>query len=222
MSRRQIDVNRELTEAVSKGSPDEIKIATRIYHQYHNKINKLIEEILNDFSKVFLIDLHGQGHRQDFAELGYLLSHQDLFDLHKLEYNKENSSNISKETLYKKSSLYHDKVCNKINEMHNLIWGASSIGTLLTSKGFKCIPSAEYPKIPLNDRKQMKYFSGGYTIQKHAQSKLPIISVQIEFPTNWRAIKKGQGHKPKTNELTTLSLALKDTIEAFLKNFAKL
>lgn len=86
-----MDPNRDPTVSFHDSTED----SAQAYNDYHNMIEthfgeKLMENVETKFKQGLLVDLHGQSHKENWIELGYLISSK------KLERNDLNS--IKKQT----------------------------------------------------------------------------------------------------------------------------
>jgi len=134
------------------------------YKDYHTFLKRAAQEINGEG---LLIDLHGQNHKQNSIELGYLLHKSEL-----------NSGLLSKRTtsvhrLHKRTGL----------SLPELLYGSSSLGALFEDYGYKAVPS------PRQERPgEHKYYSGGFITQTHGSSHSgDIDSIQIEVPSEIRS-----------------------------------
>lgn len=160
ISREKIDFNREEKEAY------EDKNAKVSYDTFHNFIKTAKNEVSKNFNKGLYIDIHGQSHPDAFLEFGYLLDN-DILKLNDEELEKfKGKSSIKTMSEFSKESFIEQ------------LKGVNSMGTLMTEKGFKSIPSKKYPYA-----KDDKYFEGkDNTIKYGSLNGGSISGIQIEFP----------------------------------------
>ena len=122
-----MDPNRNTIESCEKAN----ELCTKAYSDYHNFINKdfVHDFLLNGklkYKQGIMVDIHCQGHPEDWTEIGYLLSDNEL-----------NSNNLkaSKSSIQLLASL-------SSYSFENLVRGDVSIGGILQNKfNLKAIPS---------------------------------------------------------------------------------
>ena len=138
------------------------------YNDYHRMIETCFAQKLL-FKQALLIDLHGQSHPENWIELGYLLSSNDL----------EKELNVTQ-----KSSL-HSLVASSGATLETLVRGPTSLGSLMTNKfNMRVVPSSYIPSPQTNN-----YYSGGYISRRYTSKeflKYRINSIQIELPYSMR------------------------------------
>lgn len=147
LHRSKLDPNREIKEA-AQGNPD----AQRAWNEYHAFIEKAREAAVKRHGYAFLIDMHGQNHKGERIELGYLFSPQELAVGESLN-NAETVAKSSLALLVKRSGQKHT----------DLISGPKSLGALLAARGWRTTPS---PQMPVPDE---PYYKGGYTVARHCK-----------------------------------------------------
>lgn len=145
--RRKIDVNRGTKEGAQ--DPEMLKL----HRRYHDYLKRAREEVSGKFGGGVLIDLHGQNYRKGFIEIGYSLAMDDI--------NKIGELPIS---YLKKESSFKALLDRKMSATE-IVLGKKSLGGLLTTEGYKVMPSAEYPTI--DDR----HFNGVYILHRHVVTK---------------------------------------------------
>lgn len=163
-SRAKVDVNREIQDG-AQGDP----IASRTHRLYHAYIRKAQEASSPSAGgRGLLIDLHGQNHKQNSTEVGYLLGKEAL---NRQELNPLKSSIRA---LAEETGLGGD----------DLIVGELSLGHLIEQEGYRAVPSPRQPS-PGKD----KYYSGGYITRSHGsafRSCMPVScafdAIQLETP----------------------------------------
>ncbi len=161
LSRKKLDVNREIKEATQEN-----ETAINIYNTYHFTIENFIKEINQKFGKGLFIDLHGHSHPNSYIEFGYLLSN----DILKLSDNE-----IAK--FQKSSSIKNLSLTSKKTFIEQLK-GESSFSGIMSKKGYKTIPSKNIP-YALDD----KYFKGAYNTKKYGSfNEENVNAVQVELP----------------------------------------
>jgi hypothetical protein len=151
LHRRKLDANRALAEAAC-GDP----IAGAAWEAFHGFINHAKVSIQQAHARGFFIDLHGHGHQVQRLELGYLLYDDEL----QLEDEVLNTM-----TFINYSSIRTLALDNLQGLTHaELLRGPIALGTLLASRGYPSVPSAQDPH-PLPGQ---PYFSGGYNTAQHS------------------------------------------------------
>src|SRR3954466_7519741 len=73
LHRQKLDCNREVVEAAAGSA-----VAEKAWNEYHAFIDEALTAAIAQAGKAFLIDLHGQAHKDQRLELGYLHSQQTL------------------------------------------------------------------------------------------------------------------------------------------------
>jgi len=160
--RSKLDPNREINEA-AQGNPTAIKA----YNSFHN----LIAEVRNSISTSgpgMIYEIHGQIHKMNSSEVGYLIS--------------KNRLNSDKPPNHKYTSIRGLKERTGMT-IQELIYGPSSLGTLLENEGFKALPSKRQKKPG-----DQGYFMGGYILKKYS-SRLDggnFDGIQTEAPSEVR------------------------------------
>ena len=168
LKRTKLDPNRESEEA-AQGE----KYAMRAWEEYHYYIETAKSQITSQFGSGILFDMHGHGINPDGVYdlrswLGYLIQSDDL-DLSDSDLNKDSFKNESSIRTLVDSSSY---------SFIEVLRGQYSLGTLLDSLGFGCVPSMNDPG-PGGSR----YFTGGYITRRHGSIDGGMISaIQIEAP----------------------------------------
>ena len=108
------------------------------------------------------LDIHGHGHDNDWAELGYTLSGSDLDND---DFEMEDTSILNLGEYTKDDHLFDD-----------LLRGDVSYGFYLEAEGYESVPS------PTNRGPDgQSYFSGGYNTKRHgSKAGGTIDAIQIE------------------------------------------
>ena len=160
ISRRKIDLNREASHAYEDiNAKDE-------YNYYHKQIEASRKSIKKKFGKGLFIDIHGQSHPDGFIEFGYLLENDIL---------KLDDKNLKK---YKSKSSIKTLENFSSKKFIKQIKGKNSLGSLMTKKGFKSIPSKQFPYA-----KDDNYFEGAFNTFKYGSLDDGVINgIQVEFP----------------------------------------
>ena len=168
LNRKKLDVNREEFEAAQENP-----IALTAWNEYHGFIELAKTTARNQYGKGFLIDLHGQNHPEKRIEIGYRLENDELM-LSDSELNaKEYGEKSSLKNLMKNSRFTHAE----------LIHGPKSLGALFDKYSVRSTPSPSEPA-----PESYKYFSGGYTIFRHAaEDTTTIFGAQFELNSELRS-----------------------------------
>lgn len=219
LHRSKIDVNREKAKAADEQIPD----TQRAYTAYHDAIKRSIDLALKEFGFALLLDIHGQAHRKNYFELGYLLGKDAL----------RCTNNEQFEALCKGSSMrnllglrrLNVNVKGEVQQLSQVVRGVNSFGSLLEEKGYNCIPSRSNPHAcyTLDDHicnEDCKFWSGGFTTRQY--SKLPgVCTLQIETPVECRF--SLQNFEPLDEEIRSTSQAIAQTCKEFLEiHFSKI
>lgn len=159
LHRRKVDCNRDIEEAAGNNPA-----AERAWREYHGFIEKALNTAVAEHGKAFIIDVHGHGHPDPRAELGYLHT-QETLSLSDSELD-EKAAEGSLRAVVEHSKLRYSQ----------LLRGPRSIGALMEARGFPCTPSPERPT-PL-----VPYFKGGYTTRRYTTDNRPIAGFQVETP----------------------------------------
>lgn len=188
LCRTKVDANREETEAVSSD-----KQSVTAYRSFHKFISDSIQKVQNKYHKGIYLDIHGQSHPHKTIELGYLLTNDILkLDNKQLTKYKDYSSIKTLSTFSNYSFIEQIK-------------GDYALGTLMSQKGFDCVPSKKIPYTQKDD----EYFEGAFNTKKYSSlNGSGVSSIQIEFPYYCRESKE---NRKKSAE------ALVESILEFLK-----
>ena len=160
ISREKVDLNRDSNSAYCD------RKANIPYNQFHSMIKSVRNKITLEFNKGLYLDIHGQSHSHGCIEFGYLLDNK-LLKLPNIKLqNYQNSSSIK--TLSNFSSKSFSKQ----------IRGENSLGTLMSKKGYKSIPSKKIPYA-----KDGNYFEGAFNTFRYGSLDNGVINgIQVEFP----------------------------------------
>lgn len=159
LARIKLDCNREIAEAAA-GMP----AGERAWKEYHAFIEKASAAAVAQAGKGFLIDVHGQGHKDQRIELGYL---------HPIETFALSDAELDAPAIAAAGSLRLVAAHSKL-PYSELVRGPRSLGARLEANGFPSAPSPERPEPVL------PFFIGGYTVSRHAGKGSKIAGVQIE------------------------------------------
>lgn len=165
LHRTRLDPNRNVSEAADGNKNAELAWTT-----FQSSIDSANSQVKRKFGKGLYIDLHGHRHDVKRTEIGYLLSSEEL----QMEDDLLNS-----EAFIEYSSIRHLITTNEFKRSYaDLVRGKFSLGSLLESKGYPCVPSPTHP-FPKTDE---PYFSGGYNTTRHGSSTGGTIDgIQIEL-----------------------------------------
>ena len=168
LKRLKLDVNREELEAAEGNIYGE-----RAWAEYHHYLDIAKELVTVNHGSGIVFDIHGHGENPDGyydlrTWLGYLIKGDEL-DLPDEELNTEAFKDKSSIRALADSSAF---------AFVNIVRGETSLGTILDSLGYECVPSVNDPG-PAGSR----YFSGGYITARHGSRDGGIISaIQVELP----------------------------------------
>lgn len=162
LSRKKLDPNREEFEATQ-----EDPMALNAWNDFHGFIETALTIAENQYGWGFYIDLHGQIHPEERIEIGYCLDN-DLLALSDDELNSEAiASRSTLKNMSKLTDLSHSE----------LIRGEKSLGAKFHLYDVDSTPSPNDP-FPNSHR----FFSGGYTVFRHAvMNEENISGVQLEL-----------------------------------------
>lgn len=146
LHRSKLDPNREVKEA-AQGNPT----AITAWKEYHAFIEQARRAVIKQHGMAFVIDMHGQSHKGERVELGYLHPPSELSQSAEVLNSAEFIAKGSLALLVKRSGLSYTE----------LLYGPKSIGALLSAQGYRSTPSLQMP-VP-----DEPYFKGGYTIARH-------------------------------------------------------
>ncbi|MBE7495364.1 MAG: hypothetical protein HS117_10490 [Verrucomicrobiaceae bacterium] len=146
LHRSRLDPNREVVEA-AQGNPS----AILAWEEYHRFIEQARAAVVKKHGFAFLIDMHGQNHKGERVELGYLHSPAELNQPAEVLNSPGFVARGSLALLVKRSKMPYTEILH----------GTQSIGALIAANGFRCTPS---PQMPVPDE---PYFKGGYTTARH-------------------------------------------------------
>ncbi|MBL9133525.1 MAG: hypothetical protein JNG86_20105 [Verrucomicrobiaceae bacterium] len=146
LHRSRLDPNREVVEA-AQGNPS----AILAWEEYHRFIEQARAAVVKKHGFAFLIDMHGQNHKGERVELGYLHSPLELAQSAEILNSSAFVAQSSLALLVKRSKRPYTEILH----------GPQSIGALIAANGFRCTPS---PQMPVPDE---PYFKGGYTTARH-------------------------------------------------------
>jgi len=164
LHRSKLDPNRPiLSETKGNEAAQGDPIAEIAYNDFHETIKRVRSSLKGPG---LLIDLHGQTHKQNSSELGYLWKPEEL---NARDYSRQSSI----------SSL----MARKKYSPEEVTYGRMSLGYLFEAAGYKAIPSPRQ-EIPGDD----KYYRGGYITQEWGSDEDGglIDAIQIEVPSEIR------------------------------------
>ena len=162
--RIKLDLNRSL-----QTSHCEDDTSNELWQLFHDQIITFRQEIINNYNRGLLIDIHGHGHPIQRIELGYLITSQKLRELSGDEtFLQHNETSIN--------SLIENHPENK--KLGDLLFGDNALGSLLSKNGFPTVPSST-DRAPKSGE---PFFSGG-TNTKNYGSKYQsgVDAIQLEL-----------------------------------------
>ena len=168
LHRKKLDLNRSLNNSNCND------LTTRPYwNLFHKQLDHYRTEIQNQFGRGLVIDIHGQSHEEQRIELGYLLSSSEL-RMNNLSINSSDLKNESSIKSLLNNNSYH-------LELTDLLTGESSMGNLLSLKGYASVPS----KDEIAPQEGELYFSGGYNTAKYgSRDNGSVDAIQVELNMN--------------------------------------
>jgi hypothetical protein len=168
LERLKLDANRDSAEAAEGNI-----YAERAWAEYHYYLDIAKELVTVNHGSGIVFDIHGHGENPDGyydlrTWLGYLIKG------HELDFPDEELNTLD----YKDKSSIRVLTDSSSHSFINILRGETSLGTIMDSLGYECVPSIDALG-PAGSR----YFSGGYITARHGSSKEGIISaIQIELP----------------------------------------
>ena len=165
--RVKLDLNRSL-----QTSHCEDDTSNELWQLFHDQIFSFRQEIINNYNRGLLIDIHGHGHPIQRIELGYLLNSQKLREL-----SSDESSIQHGETSI--NSLIENHPENK--KLGDLIFGDNALGSLLSKNGFPTVPSF----IDRAPKSYEPFFSGGTNTKNYgSKNQNGVDAIQLELNRN--------------------------------------
>ena len=156
LHRSKLDANRNITEACLN-VPEAI-VAYNEFHEFLCKAKKSVNTGL-------LLDVHGHTHQEEWVELGYLISKQDLL-----------KNNLRPEKSSIRSLASTSAFC-----FRDLLTGSVSLGKFLQDEGIETVPSPQIQSTNGN------CYTGGYNILQHGSLLTGSIdAIQIEAHRKYR------------------------------------
>ena len=162
--RIKVDLNRSL--ATSHCEDD---TSNPLWQLFHDQIYQFREELINDFGRGLVIDLHGHGHQIQRIELGYLLNGAQLRSL-----AQQGTDLLEGSTSIESLINQHPHHIT----LEEVIHGSRSLGTLLAENGFPSVPSSFDPAPAMDD----PFFSGGTNTKVYgSKSAQHVDAIQLEL-----------------------------------------
>ena len=165
--RIKLDLNRSL-----QTSHCEDDTSNELWQLFHDQIITFRQEIINNYNRGLLIDIHGHGHPIQRIELGYLITSQKLRELSGDEtFIQHNETSIN--------SLIENHPENK--KLGDLLFGDNALGSLLSKNGFPTVPSS----IDRAPKSGEPFFSGGTNTKNYGSKYLNgVDAIQLELNRN--------------------------------------
>ena len=156
--RGKLDVNCDIEKATFG-----VLEAQNAWHSWHDFIQQAKDGV---GGRGLLIDIHGHAHPENWIELGYNISHQQL--------NQNDFKSVG-------TSIYGLALTNDLASdelFRRLIYGEKSFGGLISEEGYKVIPSPKH--ICPGDG---NYYTGGFNTQHHgSHDGGRFDAIQLETP----------------------------------------
>ncbi|KAI7885590.1 hypothetical protein K492DRAFT_234112 [Lichtheimia hyalospora FSU 10163] len=175
VSRRKVDANRPIESGTD--SPQ----GQAAWKEFHQAVEYVVDYVIAKYDHGLLLDIHGQTHRHERVELGYLLYKSELTELSDDEtMDKAVTSHSSIQALAKRVSQWSP---------HELLRGDESFGELMekSHSSVRTMPSPSHP-YPLSDE---LYYRGGYITQTyHTPNSMD--AIQLELPKHLRFTQQGR------------------------------
>ena len=125
-------------QAPDQRMPELESEAARAWDAYHGLLAEALTTAVERHGFCLLLDVHGQSHRKGVTELGYLLTSEDLLlPDEAIDSKQPRPSSID-------SLLQFPRGQSK--GLAGLVRGRDSLGALLESRGFPCVPSPATPQ----------------------------------------------------------------------------
>ncbi len=165
-SSSRLDANREL-ELATFGVPE----AEDAFNNYTLFLETARSAVSNTCQgRGLFVDIHGQTHSEEWVELGYRITAEQLND----------ESYVSSDASIR--ALAETKCGSDVTCFHNLIKGTTSLGHFLQEQGCRVVPSPEFPGPGSGG-----YYRGGYNTEKYGSKGWGSIdAIQIEIPRFYR------------------------------------
>ncbi|TRY79957.1 hypothetical protein TCAL_08096 [Tigriopus californicus] len=176
VARKKLDVNRPIFNSYN-GKYDEgaqgFAPAQAVYDKYHGRLAQIKSQMMG---RGILLDIHGQAHKQNSTELGY------LFRLDQIEDLINGVDNL--ETQRRRCGLL-----SLLDETNASVWdmllGPNSLGKYLEDQGFKALPGPSTLQMSAATLSGLNYFNGGHTVKEHGSrysNGKQMDAVQAEIP----------------------------------------
>lgn len=167
LHRSKLDVNRDIVEAAQGDAG-----AEAAYLAFHQFCADARANILGSWGYGIYLDLHGHGHPENWVELGYRLTSNQLALSDAVLAQPSYVAQSTTRSAGSQSGIYFPE----------LLRGATSLGGHLQSGGFDSVPSPVNPN-PAGGN----YFRGGWNVQHYGSlNGSPVDGVQIEAPFSLR------------------------------------
>ncbi|CAF1070519.1 unnamed protein product [Brachionus calyciflorus] len=159
LDRMKMDPNRNPNQCCSP--INENLDCHKTHKEFHDFINEFNKKMSKEFEQSLVIDIHGQYHLENWTEIGYLLSRNELNKPVLVESNKSSLQALKMRSNY---------------DLESLIRGEYSLGAFLERKNYRIVPSPSI-KSPGNGR----YYSGGYITAAHKSNHSNSIQIELSY-----------------------------------------
>ncbi|NVK54155.1 MAG: N-formylglutamate amidohydrolase [Alteromonadaceae bacterium] len=188
IARAKIDLNRDKDVATC-----EKPLMGETWEQYHQAVERALEQAIDEFGYAMYIDLHGQSHPVKRLELGYLLKTPALTESY--EAPQTNPERVEQTSL---RNVLRD---NDKLSLETLFTGEKALGTLLADAGFPAVPSQSDPY----PQEGEPYFTGGYNTRRYTSADYPkVFGLQIE--ANYDGVRDSEENREKFSAAFALSV----------------
>lgn len=192
LHRTKLDPNRDLEEA-AQGDP----ISIAAWHRFHDSAQKACDSVMKKSGMGLLLDIHGHRHLDQRIELGYLIQGDQL---------KHSDAELNADAALIASSCIRDLDKRSPQTFAELVRGPQSLGGLLESQGFRCLPSPSKTSPAF----MAGYFSGVYDVSAHGSRKGGTVSaIQVECP--WNNVRDTPEHQRR------FAVALADSLGVYFE-----
>jgi len=161
LKRTKLDANRDIGEAALGNAEAELA-----WTEYHAFLDSAKAEVMRNWGRGLVIDLHGHGHDIQRLELGYLVSGADLRTSDS-ELDMKDLEDLPIRALVNATDL----------TISAALRGEESLGTIFSESGYDAVPSMDITEPESGE----PYFSGGYITRRHGSMAAGSIdAIQVE------------------------------------------
>lgn len=188
LHRSKLDPNREIKEAAQGSAEAEVA-----WNEFHAFVAKAVAAAVARHGFAFLIDIHGHAHPIARLELGYALGEPQL-RLTDAEFDASDLAALS---------TLRDLHARLGGSGAALIRGPRSLGTLLTERGLRAVPSAQEPAPGRG-----AFFNGGYIVRRHAGEPTTTKVDGLQIETHFAGLRDTAPNRTHFGQVVTEALAI--------------